>query len=293
MNAWLAAALMALLFQGNDIETRVIEYLKDNVQPGRQVVVSELANEVFKTPEERAILSSLYNKFFKIPLFLVQYMSSTEKIPTLQEIAEQFNFRVDGEADVILRIMEADPRIPRFFERNSSTGEITSINVEMIRTHPLFGREIERTIAGWEGKAIPQFSIEQYDGTTVTSQHMTGKPHLVYIWFTNCPPCVRTSPLLVELHTKYADKGFEIVAANADRVLELPYDNLVRADYVEKLGIEFTTAHLSQDMQKAYGGVSVFPTMFFVDRNGVVVKHFVNFQGKETLEDAVQTAMQK
>ena len=115
---------------------------------------------------------------------------------------------------------------------------------------------------------------------------------MVYIWFTNCPPCVKTSPLLVELHAEYADDGFEIVAANADHVLELPYDDAVRAEYVEKLGIKFTTAYLNQQMQNAYGGVNVFPTMFFVDANGVVVKHFVNFQEREVLEAAIQTAMQ-
>ena len=115
---------------------------------------------------------------------------------------------------------------------------------------------------------------------------------MLYIWFTNCPPCIKTSPLLVDLHSKYADEGFEIVAANADRVLELPYNDTVREDYVKKLGIEFTTAHLNQHMQNAYGGISVFPTMFFVNSNGIIVKHFVNFQNTETLEGAIQQAMQ-
>ncbi len=291
MKTWLGAALMALLFQQPNTETRIIEYLRENVQPGQPVVVSDLANEVFTTPEEQQVLSALYNTFFKIPLFLVQYNTSTGEIPTLQEISEQFNFNVEGEADVILRIMESDPRVPRFFERDPATGEITSIDVEPVRAHPQFGRLIERTIAGWEGNPIPQFSIEHYDGSAVTSQDVAGKPHLVYIWFTNCPPCVKTSPLLVELHAKYAGSGFEIVAANADRVLELPYDDTMRAEYVQNLGIEFTTAYLNQQMQNAYGGVNVFPTMFFVDANGVVVKHFVNFQEAEVLEEAIQTAM--
>ncbi len=44
-------------------------------------------------------------------------------------------------------------------------------------------------------------------------------------------------------------------------------------------------------MQQAYGGVSVFPTMFFVDKTGIIVKHFVNFQEKATLEAAIQTAL--
>ena len=282
---------MVLLFQQPNTETRIIEYLRENMQAGQAVVVSDLANEVFTTPEEQQVLSSLYNTFFKIPLFLVQYNTSTDQIPTLREIAEQFNFKIEGQADVLLRVMEADPRVPPFFKRDPITGEITDIDVELIRGHPQFGRVIERTIAGWEGKQVPQFSIEHYDGSIVRSQDLAGKPHMIYIWFTNCPPCVKTSPLLVELHAEYADAGFEIIAANADRVLELPYDDAMRSEYVEELGIEFTTAYLNQEMQTAYGGIIVFPTMFFVDTNGVVMKHFVNFQEKEALEAAIQEAM--
>ena len=37
--------------------------------------------------------------------------------------------------------------------------------------------------------------------------------------------------------------------------------------------------------------MSVFPTMFFVDRKGTVVRHFVNFQEKATLEEAIRAAM--
>ena len=121
---------------------------------------------------------------------------------------------------------------------------------------------------------------------------VAGSPHLVYIWFTNCPPCVKTAPLLVELYNQYAEKGFEIVAANADQVLELPYDDEMRAAYIEKLGIEFKTAHLNTEMQNAYGGINLFPTMFFVNSQGVVVKHFVNFQEKEVLDGAINMALQ-
>ena len=292
MQTWLAVALMGLMFQQPDAETRIIQYLQENLKPGVPVVVSDLANEVFTSPEEQLALSGLFNTFFKIPLFLIQYNTSTGEIPTLQQISEQFSFKVEGEADVILRIMEADPRVPKFFERDSATGEITSIDVEPIRGHPQFGQAVERTIAGWEGKPVPPFAIETFDGSALTSEMVAGKPHMVYIWFTNCPPCVKTAPLLVELHDQYAGKGFEIIAANADRVLELPYDDEMRAAYVEKLGIEFTTAYLNTEMQNAYGGVNLFPTMFFVNSEGVVVKHFVNFQEKEVLDGAINLALQ-
>src|SRR5262245_12998351 len=282
-----------LLQQASPVETRIIQYLKANVKPGQPVVVSELYNNVFKTPEEQKVLERLYNTFFKIPMFIVQYNTASKKIPTLREISEQFNFNVPGEADVILRIMEADPRVPKFIERNAKTGEITRIDIEKIKASPQFSRVVERSITGFEGKEAPAFSITAYDGKPVTSDQYRGQPHLVYFWFTNCPPCVKTSPILAELYNKYAAKGFKIVGANADKVLELSYDDKVRADYAKKYGFNFTLAHLNPAMQQNYGGISVFPTMFFVDKTGTIVKHFVNFQEKATLEAAIQQTLSK
>ena len=293
MSRFMSVALVSLLFQASDVETRVIQYLKANVTPGRPVVVSDLYNNVFKTPEEQKVLERLYNTFFKIPMFVVQYNTASKKIPTLKEISEQFNFTVPGEADVILRIMEADPRVPKFIERDAKTGEITKVDIDKIKTSPQFSRVIERTITGFEGKEAPAFSITTYDGKPVTSEQVKGQPHLVYFWFTNCPPCVKTSPILAELYNKYASKGFKVIGANADKVLELPYDDKVRRDYAKKYGFNFTLAHLSAQMQQNYGGVSVFPTLFFVDRGGTIVKHFVNFQEKPTLEAAIQMTLAK
>jgi thiol-disulfide isomerase/thioredoxin len=282
-----------LLQQASPVETRIIQYLKANVKPGEPVVVSELYNNVFKTPEEQKVLERLYNTFFKIPMFIVQYNTASKKIPTLREISEQFNFNVPGEADVILRIMESDPRVPRFMERDAKTGEITKIDIEKIKASPQFSRVIERTITGFEGREAPTFSITAYDGKPITAAQYSGQPHLVYFWFTNCPPCVKTSPILTELYNKYAAKGFKVIGANGDKVLDLPYDDKVRAEYAKKYGFNFTLAHLNQQMQQAYGGVSVFPTMFFVDKTGTIVKHFVNFQEKATLESAIQLTLSK
>ena len=83
-----------------------------------------------------------------------------------------------------------------------------------------------------------------------------------------------------------------IVGLNADRGARDPYTDEDRAAYAKKNGWAFTLAHMTAEAQEAYGTVSVFPTMFFVDRKGTVVKQFVNFQEKATLEEAVQMALQ-
>jgi thiol-disulfide isomerase/thioredoxin len=199
---------------------------------------------------------------------------------------------VPGEADVLLRVMESDPRMPSFFSRDPTSGEITSVDVDAILASPRFGKALERTITGWEGRRAPAFATTAYDGKPVTSESLAGKPHLLYFWFTGCPPCTRTAPILAELEREYTARGFTIVALNADRVLELPYGDEDRAAYAARNGMGFTLAYMTPEVQAAYGTVSVFPTLFFVNRKGTVVRQFVNFQEKATLERAFRLALE-
>jgi len=274
-------------------EAAIVQYLRANVRPGAPVEVSRLFNEVFTGEPERRALNRLFNTFFKIPLFVVQTQKSRGLPPSLREISEQFAFTEPGTADIILRIMEMDPRVPRFLERDPKTGEILRVDAEKITAHPRFGKILERTVTGWEGNAAPAFSVKGFEGSDLNLGALAGKPFLLYFWFSNCPPCVTTTPLLVELHKTYAAQGFTIVGLNADRLLDLDYTDQDRADYAKKLGIPFFLGHATAEVQDAYGGVSVFPTLFFVDRTGTVVKHLVNGQDKAVLDAAVKIALLK
>jgi thiol-disulfide isomerase/thioredoxin len=291
MRALLLVAALAAP-QAPEAEVKVVEYLKTHVKSGERVVVSQLYNEVFTAPEERAALNRLFNSFFKLPLYMAQYQKAAGKPPTLAEISEQFAFYVPGEADLMLRIMESDPRMPNFMRRHPLNGEVVIVDVERVLAHPRFGKALERTIAGWEGRPAPAFSATDYDGKPVGSAELSGKPYLLYFWFTNCPPCLRTSPLLAAIDRTYATKGFRIVGLNADRVLELPYGDEERRAYAKKQGLAFTLAQLTPEVQEAYGSVSVFPTMFFVDAKGTIVKHFVNQQEPAALDAAARLALE-
>jgi len=292
MTGWLAALLLApLMLQQADVEARIIEYLRAEVEPGQPIVVSDLFNDVFTSPEERQAFDRLYNTFFKIPLYVVEYQEAAGAIPSLEDIAGQFHLPSGEAADVLLRVMEAEPRLPRFFERDAETGEITSVDIETIQSHPQFGQALERTLGGWEGRPVPAFVAEAYDSRGVSPDDLAGRPYMIYVWFTNCPPCVQTAPILESLYEEYAPQGFEIVAANADRILGMPYDDAYRQDYVEREGIRYLTVHLNGDMQAALGGANVFPTMFFVGRDGIILRHLVSFQERPVLEEAIEATL--
>ena len=168
-----------------DLETekRVVGYLKEHVKPAERVVVSDLVNNVFKTPEERKVLERLFNTFFKIPLFVAQYKAATNQIPTLDDISRQFNLPIEGEAAVLLSIIVSDPRVPKFIQLDPKTREIVSVDVEGVKKDRRFGQILERTLLGWTGKDAPAFTLELLDGTTLSSSELRGKNYLLYFWF--------------------------------------------------------------------------------------------------------------
>ncbi len=291
-SALLLAVALAPAESPSDVEARIIEYLQAEVKPGQRVVVSELVNEVFTSEEERAVLGRLFNTFFKIPLFVAQFQQSQGRPPTLVELSEQFGFEVPGEADVLLRIMESDPRMPAFLDRDPASGEIVRVNTDAIVQHPRFGKELERSLAGWVGRPAPALELEAWDGSRHSLGEAAGRPHLIYFWFTGCPPCVRTTPILVTLHEKYAPRGFEILGVNADRALELSSSDEERVAYAEEQGINFPLLHATPEALEAYGSVSVYPTLFFVDAEGVIVSHGVNYQEPAEIEAAIRKALE-
>jgi thiol-disulfide isomerase/thioredoxin len=272
-------------------EEKIIGYLKANLKPGEPVLITKLYNEIFTSPEERKVLDRLYNIFFKLPTFVAQYYVTSRRPPTLQEITQQFNLLVAGEADVILKIIEYDRRIPKFISRDPQTGEITAVDIEKIKADSRFNKVIERSITGWEGRVAPPFAIQSMDGQEINFSALKGKTRLLYFWFTHCPPCVKITPHLVSLQKRFEARNFTVIGLNADKVLELGYDDSERKAYLEKNHVNFPVAHLTTEVQSAYGGVQLFPTLFLVDKDGIIRGHFVNYQEEQTLEKAIEAVL--
>lgn len=281
----------ALAEDGRDVEQRIIAHIKGKLQPGERLIVSQLYNEVFTAPEERAVLDKLNGAFFRIPLFILEFDERAGRLPTLDEISGQFDFYGREEADVVLSIMETDPRVPKFIERDPETGELTGIHMEMVTADERFNQVVHRTLAGWEGKPFPAIAATSFDGQETSFADFAGKTVLVYVWFTNCPPCVKIGPELVALQERYGGEAFSVLGLNADQVLQLQYDDAYRADYASKIGVNYPNLHLTQEGRAALGNVNIFPTLFLVDRSGTIVRHFVNFQSRDVLGPAIAAAM--
>jgi len=272
-------------------ETRVLSYIREHLQAGQPLLVTELYNKVFTQPEERKALDKLYGAFFRIPFFVAQYQEKFGSAPSLSVIAQQFDLPNAEAADTLLRVMESDPRVPRFLTRDPVTHEITKVDVEGIRRDSKFGQQLEHQLSGWEGKPAPDFKLATLDGSVVDFSSLRGKVVLLYVWFTGCPPCLKETPALVALNRDLAARGLSIVGANADRLLGLSYDDAVRQRYIKEQGVNFRVVHWTKESDSAYGGISIFPTQFLIDRKGVIIHHWVGFVPAEDLRSAISQGL--
>ena len=289
---WLFLLLSATIaLPQPDAETRILQYIRDHLRPGQPLVVTELYNNVFTRPDERQALDKLYNAFFRIPLFVAQYQEKFGSPPTLKIISEQFDLRAPGAAEVLLGVMESDPRVPHFLARDPKTGEINHVNIEEIRNDARFGQVLQRQLAGWEGKTAPELELRGIKGDTVSLEQLKGKVVLLYVWFTGCPPCMKETPDLVALYHELSARGFDIVGANADRFLGLSYDDQMRLRYIRERKIEFPIVHWTRESDKAYGGISIYPALFLIDRKGLVSHHWIGYVPSSELRRAIEAGL--
>ncbi len=274
-------------------ERRVVEYLRDHTRRGEPLRATELYNQVFTQPEERKALDKLYNAFFRIPLFVARYQEQVGSPPRLRVIAQQFDLESPEAAQVLLRLMEADPRVPRFFERDPKTLEITRVDAQAVRNDQRFSEASQHRLGGWEGRPAPEFTAPRFDGTEFDSRALHGKTILLYVWFTGCPPCVQETPNLVNLDKEFSGRGLVIVGANADRLLGLSVSDEDRRRYAEREKIGFPLVHWARENNAAFGNILSFPTLFLIDPKGVILRHWVGYVDGKDLRQAVTEGLER
>ena len=127
---------------------------------------------------------------------------------------------------------------------------------------PLSGRA--REPAPIVGHPAPDFTLATLDGSPVTLSELRGQVLLINLWATWCPPCRAEMPAIQSVHDEFAAQGFAVLAVN---VREDPA-TVVR--YMQQNNLRFPALLDSRGQVAADYRTRVFPSSFFVDRNGIV-----------------------
>jgi cytochrome c biogenesis protein CcmG, thiol:disulfide interchange protein DsbE len=117
-----------------------------------------------------------------------------------------------------------------------------------------------------EGFPAPDFSLGLLGGGNVTLSELRGKPVVINVWASWCPPCRAEMPALEKAYRTYKEMGVVVIGVNTT----YQDSKTDAAAFVQELGLTFPIA-LDQDgaMSNNYL-ITGLPTTFFVDSQGII-----------------------
>src|SRR5260221_9610151 len=113
------------------------------------------------------------------------------------------------------------------------------------------------------GNLAPDFELPALDGKRLKLSDLRGKAVLLNFWATYCGPCKIEMPWFVELQKEYGPQGFQIVGVAMD---DASTEDI--AKFAKEMGVNYPILLGQESVGQSYGGVSVLPTTFFLDRDG-------------------------
>lgn len=125
-------------------------------------------------------------------------------------------------------------------------------------------------------RALPALVLHDLEGRAVALHQFDGKPLVVNLWATWCPPCRREMPVLVNAQRRHADVRFMFVDAGESA-------GAVRR-FLKAAGLQPENVLLDDTQQLAQAfDVRVFPTTLFFDAQGILRSTHVGALSPATL----------
>lgn len=122
--------------------------------------------------------------------------------------------------------------------------------------------------------ALMQANLTKTDGNSFKLSDYRGKVLLVNVWATWCGPCRQEVPELIQLQSKYKEKGFEVIGLNLDEE-ETP--EMIK-DFGKELEVNYELVRGNSELFKEFYQISkrdAIPQSFLIDREGKLLGVFV------------------
>ncbi|MBR5831657.1 MAG: TlpA family protein disulfide reductase [Bacteroidales bacterium] len=136
------------------------------------------------------------------------------------------------------------------------------------------------------GKRAPEWTLPTISGDSISLADLRGKVVLIDFFYKACAPCCAALPTLQRMHEKYKDQGVVVIGID-------PYDDPVKADmadFIEKRSVGYTVVFSDRELPQKYR-VTSYPTLFFINEKGKIVKYHEGFSA--SMEEEVEKQIQK
>jgi len=133
--------------------------------------------------------------------------------------------------------------------------------------------------------SAPDFTLQDLSGKHVHLGDLKGSVVLVEFWATWCPPCRESIPGMERLHKAYRDKGLVVLGVS----LDTSGVDSVRS-FVRESGISYPILQGSDEVASKYM-VRAIPTMFLVNKDGVIARQYLGGAEGDTLEKDIKALL--
>jgi thiol-disulfide isomerase/thioredoxin len=135
--------------------------------------------------------------------------------------------------------------------------------------------------AGEIGSALPEFTVADLHGQSVSSADLRGKVVLIDFWATWCGPCKKEMPGYQQLLDRYGPKGFVVIGFKFDTMK----DTEDPVSFAKRLGVRYPLAVASDAVKEKFGGIEGLPTTLLFDREGILRNKVIGFEYTSVFED--------
>ena len=127
-----------------------------------------------------------------------------------------------------------------------------------------------------EGDVFPHFSGADLNGATVDTKTYAKKLLLIDFWSVYCSSCVQEMPYIVDLYTRYKDKGLQCLGIDLDPMM--PPAKVKK--FLEGQSFPMPYPNVQDNKRQIMGqlGVSMLPTTILVDPSGIVRLFHVGYK---------------
>lgn len=127
-----------------------------------------------------------------------------------------------------------------------------------------------RAGSGADFEYAPPYRAFTLAGDTVSLASLRGRPVLLNLWATWCPPCREEMPSLQRVHRDYAARGLRVVGVSLDNGQSRPAIRRFLAQY----GITFTVLHDPHDDATTVFRTFGLPETFLIAADGRLVRRW-------------------
>jgi len=133
-----------------------------------------------------------------------------------------------------------------------------------------------------QATANADYQLRDMDGKLYSVSDYRGKWLIINFWATWCAPCIKEMPELERFYqeNKSSAQVWGVTFEDTDKIKIL--------EYISRLGVTYPILGYGQDPLTGFGTVTVLPTTFVIDTNGLFLHRFEGPVTRQDISSVIQ-----